>query len=214
MMLQLPESFWRNVGEHLLLAAFSIGGALLIAAPLAWLARKHRVLESIILRVGAMLQTIPGLALLALLLPVPGLGIGAPTAVVALILYALFPLLEAIVTGLGSVPQSLREAAAAMGMDRRETLWLLELPYALPVFLSGLRVACVSTIGTAALAGAIGGGGLGELIFRGIATVNMSLVLAGALPAAVLALMANGALKWIENKYSSWRVASWRERSR
>jgi osmoprotectant transport system permease protein len=142
-------------------------------------------------------QTIPSLALFGFLVPLPWIGgIGKRTAIVALCLYALLPILRNTLLGITGVDASVRESAVAMGMTARQILWQVELP------LAGLRLATVATIGTATIAAAIGGGGLGVFIFRGISMVDTPTVLAGALPAAAMALLADEGLEWMERKLS------------
>jgi len=143
-------------------------------------------------------QTIPSLALFGFLLPLA--GIGKPTAIVALWLYALLPMLRNTLIGILGVDRAVRESAIAMGMTGRQILWQVELPLAAPSIVAGLRIATVTTIGTATIAAAIGGGGLGVFIFRGISMVDTRTVLAGAIPAAVMALAADEGLEWIERK--------------
>jgi osmoprotectant transport system permease protein len=143
-------------------------------------------------------QTIPSLALFGFLLPVA--GIGKPTAIIALWLYALLPILRNTLTGILGVDPAVRESATAMGMTRRQILWQVELPLAAPSIVAGLRIATVTTIGTATIAAAIGGGGLGVFIFRGISMVDTRTVLAGAIPAASMALAADEGLEWIERR--------------
>jgi len=148
-------------------------------------------------------QTIPSLALFGFLLPLPLVGgIGKRTAIIALCLYALLPILRNTLVGILGVDPAVRESAVAMGMTRGQILWQVELPLAVPSIVAGLRIATVATIGTATIAAAIGGGGLGVFIFRGIAMVDTRTVLAGAVPAAVMALAADEGLEWIERKLS------------
>src|SRR5436190_13473753 len=150
------------------------------------------------------MQTVPSLALFGFLIPLPFLGgIGKHTAIVALVLYALLPILRNTLTGILSVDPAVRESATAMGMTGRQLLWEVELPLATRTILAGLRIATVTTIGTTTIAAAIGGGGLGVFIFRGIAMFDKATVLAGALPAAVLALAADEGLEWIERRLSA-----------
>jgi osmoprotectant transport system permease protein len=175
-------------------------------------------------------QTIPSLAIFGLLLTVPVLGgIGPTPAVLALVLYALLPLLRGLVTGLNQVPSGLKEAGRALGLSRGQVLRHVAFPLALPSLMAGLRVATVISVGVATIGAAIGAGGLGVFIFRGIATVNNSLLLAGALPAAAIALVTDGALGALENRLSrrvakggsqggrrgggrpSWRRRRWRQ---
>lgn len=148
-------------------------------------------------------QTIPSLALFGFLIPVPILGgIGTHTAIIALVLYALLPMLRNTVTGILSVDVTVRDSATALGMTTGERMWLVELPLAAPTILAGVRIATVTTIGTATIAAAIGAGGLGVFIFRGLAAVDSMLLLAGAIPAALMALAADRGLEWMERALS------------
>ena len=190
-------------GEHLLLVAISTALAVCVGVPLGLaLARRPRLARPV-LGFAGVVQTIPSLALFGLLIPLPLLGgIGARTAIVALVVYALLPILRNTYAGIRSVDPAIVEAATGLGMTTGQRLWLVELPLALPVVLAGVRIATVVSIGLATIAAAIGAGGLGVLIYRGIATVDNRLILAGALPAAVLALAADGLLGWIERRWS------------
>jgi osmoprotectant transport system permease protein len=157
-----------------------------------------------VLGLAGVLQTIPSLALFGFLIPIPYIGgIGKRTAIVALVLYALLPILRNTLAGLLGVDAAVRESAVAMGMTPRQILWEVELPLSARTILAGIRVATVSTIGTATIAAAIGGGGLGVFIFRGVASVDSTQILAGAIPAACIALMAEGGLGWIERRLPS-----------
>jgi len=192
--------------EHLGLVGASIAAAVAIALPSAVFLARRPLLRRSVLNVTNIIQAVPSLALFGLLLPLPLIGgIGKRTAIVALILYALLPLLRNALLGILGVDTSVRESAIAMGMTPRQLLWQVELPLALPAILAGIRIATVTTIGTATIAAAIGGGGLGVFIFRGIATVDMPTVLAGALPAALMAVLADEGLGWIERKSSPAR---------
>ena len=153
---------------------------------------KRRVAGWWILGVANLLQTIPSLALFGFLIPIPYIGrIGARTAIVSLILYALLPIIRGTHAGLSAIDPAVREAAVAMGMDSRQRLWQVELPLALGVILSGIRVATVISVGVATIAAAIGAGGLGVYIFRGVSMVDDRLILAGAVPAAAMAIAAD-----------------------
>jgi osmoprotectant transport system permease protein len=148
-------------------------------------------------------QTIPSLAMFGFLIPISLIGgIGKRTAIVALCVYALLPILRNALTGIAGVDAAVRESAVAMGMTARQILWQVELPLATPSIMAGVRIATVTTIGTATIAAAIGGGGLGVFIFRGIAMVDSRTILAGAVPAAILAIAADEALEWVETKLS------------
>jgi osmoprotectant transport system permease protein len=190
-------------GEHLVLVAISTALAVLVGVPLGVALARRRRLARPVLGLAGVVQTIPSLALFGFLIPLPLLGgIGARTAIVALIVYALLPILRNTHAGILSVDPAIVEAATGLGMTMRQRLWLVELPLALPVVLAGVRIATVVSIGLATIAAAIGAGGLGVLIYRGIATVDNRLILAGALPAALLALAADGLLGWIERRWS------------
>jgi len=186
----------------------SLGVAAALGIPLGVALVRMPRLRPFAMGLIAVGQTIPSLALLGFLLPL--VGIGRTPAVLALILYALLPIARNTIAGLLSVPDTLQEAADALGLSRRERLREIELPLALPAIVAGLRIAAVSTAGTATIAAAIGGGGLGELIFRGVATVNTRQILAGAIPAALIALLLDGGFAWIEERQSR----RWRARSR
>ncbi|HLN01608.1 MAG TPA: ABC transporter permease [Bryobacteraceae bacterium] len=156
-----------------------------------------------VLGLANVLQTIPSLALFGFLIPVPLIGgIGKRTAIVALVLYALLPILRNTLVGILGVDAAVRESAVAMGMTSGQVLWQVELPLAMRTILAGVRVATVTTIGTATIAAAIGGGGLGVFIFRGISTVDAAQILAGAIPAAVIAIVADEGLGWLERRLS------------
>ena len=189
--------------EHLFLVSLSMAIAAALAIPAGILLTRRTFLQRWVLGFANVMQTVPSLALFGFLIPLPFLGgIGKHTAIVALVLYALLPILRNTLTGILSVDPAVRESAIAMGMTGRQLLWEVELPLATRTILAGLRIATVTTIGTATIAAAIGGGGLGVFIFRGLASVDTTLLLAGAVPAAVLALAADRGLEWIEHKLS------------
>ncbi|QPN70718.1 glycine betaine ABC transporter substrate-binding protein [Synechococcus sp. CBW1108] len=186
-------------GEHLVLVASSVALALLIALPLGLAIQAHPRWRRLVLGLANAVQTIPSLAIFGLLLTVPLLGgIGSTPAVVALTLYALLPLMRGMLTGLQQVPPGLKQAGQALGLSGGQVLRHVELPLALPSLMAGLRVAAVIAVGVATIGAAIGAGGLGVFIFRGIATVNNTLLLAGALPAAAIALAADACLGALE----------------
>lgn len=189
--------------EHLVLVGIAMGIALAVAIPGGILLTRRAPLRRWVLGFANVMQTIPSLALFGVLIPLPLIGgIGKHTAVVALVLYALLPVLRNTLTGILGVDPAVRESAVAMGMTERQLLWDVELPLAARTILAGVRVATVTTIGTATIAAAIGGGGLGVFIFRGLASVDTPLLLAGAVPAALMALLADGGLGWVEKKFS------------
>lgn len=189
-------------GEHLLLVLLAVGFASVLGLPAAIWAARHPGPGSYLLRAADLVQTIPSLALFGLLLP--WLGVGPRMAVVALFAYALLPILRNTVAGLQSVPEPIKEAAVAMGLTPRQVLREVELPLAAPAIVAGLRIATVTTIGTATIAAAVGAGGLGTFLYRGLATLEPNLLLAGAIPAALMAIVADRILIWTENKLSQY----------
>jgi osmoprotectant transport system permease protein len=189
--------------EHLFLVSLSMAIAAALAIPAGILLTRRTFLQRWLLGFANIMQTVPSLALFGFLIPLPFLGgIGKHTAIVALVLYALLPILRNTLTGILSVDPAVRESAIAMGMTGRQLLWEVEFPLATRTILAGLRIATVTTIGTATIAAAIGGGGLGVFIFRGLASVDTTLLLAGAVPAALMALAADRGLEWVEHKLS------------
>ena len=189
--------------EHVVLVAVALAAASLLGIPTGILLTRRASFRSAVLGFTSVVQTIPSLALFGFLIPLPFIGgIGKRTAIVALVLYALLPILRNTLTGILGVDPAVVESAVAMGMTDRQRLFQVELPLAAPTILAGLRVATVTTIGTATIAAAIGGGGLGVFIFRGLASVDSSQILAGAVPAALLALAADGGLGWVERRFA------------
>jgi osmoprotectant transport system permease protein len=189
--------------EHLEMVAITIAIAAALALPAGILLARRSGARRWAVGFANIAQTIPSLALFGFLVPLPFIGgIGRRTAIVALCLYALLPILRNTLLGITGVDAAVRESAVAMGMTERQILWEVELPLAAPSIVAGLRLATVATIGTATIAAAIGGGGLGVFIFRGISMVDTPTVLAGALPAAAMALAADEGLEWIERKLS------------
>ncbi|BAT53537.1 binding-protein-dependent transport systems inner membrane component [Nostoc sp. NIES-3756] len=187
--------------EHLFLVGVAIAIAIIIGIPLGILITRQKQLRQPILGIANILQTIPSLALFGLLIPVPIIGgIGVVPAIVALTLYSLLPIIRNTYTGITGVDPAIREAGWGMGMTDRQLLLQVEIPLAIGVILAGVRVATVISIGIATIAAAIGAGGLGVFIFRGIAVVNNQLILAGAVPAAVIALLADFFIGWLERK--------------
>ncbi len=186
-------------GEHLWLVGISMLLAILIGVPLGILLTRRPKWKAFVLGSTNVIQTIPSLALFGLLLPLPWLGARADRlAIIALALYALLPVVRNTYVGISGISAPVREAAVAIGLTSRQLLWHVELPLALPVMLAGIRVAAVITIGVATIAAAIGAGGLGEFIFRGIAMVDNGVILAGAIPAALMALAADLLLSGFE----------------
>jgi osmoprotectant transport system permease protein len=188
-------------GEHLWLVGASIALAVLIGIPLGILVTRWTVLKKPVLGGANIIQTIPSLALFGFLLPASWIGARADRlAILALTLYALLPLISNTYTGIKGVDPAVVEAGRGMGMTDRQLLWQVELPLALSVIIAGVRVATVISIGLATIAAAIGAGGLGEYIFRGLAMVNNQVILAGAIPAAGLAILADVSLGWLEKR--------------
>jgi osmoprotectant transport system permease protein len=202
------DFFYKNRGqiatltaEHLWLVGIAIGIAIVIGVPLGVLVSRRAWLRKPILGGTNVLQTIPSLALFGFLLPAPWLGERAERlAIVALVLYALLPIVRNTYAGITGINPAVREAAIGMGMTANEILWQVELPLGAPFIIAGVRIATVTAVGVATIAAAIGAGGLGELIFRGVAMVNDQLILAGAIPAALLALGADLLLGILEKR--------------
>lgn len=188
--------------QHLVLVAVATGVAVAVGVPLGILITRRAGLRGPVLGLANVFQTIPSLALFGFLIPL--FGIGRWTAISALVVYALLPIVRNTYTGIAGVDPAVREAGQGMGMTDGELLRLVELPLAAGVIMAGVRVATVVGVGIATIAAAIGAGGLGVYIFRGVSNVNYTLILAGALPAALLALLADGLLGIAERKLV-WR---------
>ncbi len=194
------EELLAALAQHLVLVGISVGLAALVGVPLG-IYTAHRLRASrAALAFANIVQTVPSLALFAFLIPVPIIGgTGAVPAVVALTLYALLPILKNTITGIREVDPAVRQSAVALGMTPGQLLWRVELPLSASVILAGVRIATVVTVGTATIAAAIGAGGLGVFIFRGIAIINNNAILVGAIPAAALALLLDGMLGLVES---------------
>jgi osmoprotectant transport system permease protein len=192
-----------HVREHLVLVLISTGVAVLIGIPTGILLTRKKSLRGPVLGIANVMQTIPSLALFGFLIPLPFIGgIGARTAIVALVLYSLLPIIRNTVTGILGVDPNVREAAVAMGMTGGQVLWQVELPLAMSVIITGVRVALVIAIGVATIAAAVGANGLGVYIFRGLRQYDNNLLLAGAVPAALLALTADFGLGLLEQHFA------------
>jgi osmoprotectant transport system permease protein len=192
----------RLIGEHLMLVLISTSIAVAIGIPLGILLTRRKRLRAPVLGLANVMQTVPSLALFGFLIPLPLIGgIGARTAIVALVLYALLPVIRNTVTGILGVDRNVREAAVAMGMTDGQILWQVELPLAASVILTGVRVAVVISVGVATIAAAVGAGGLGTYIFRGLRQYDNHLLLAGAVPAALMALAADYGLGLLEKYF-------------
>ena len=192
--------------QHVVLVGASTAAAIAIGVPVGILAARRPRLGAPIVWLANVVQTIPSLAMFGFLLPLPFIGgLGARVAIVVLILYALLPIIRTTVAGVRGVDRSLVEAGTALGMMPRQLLWQVELPLAAPSIVAGIRVAAVIGVGTATIAAAVGAGGLGEYIFRGLSMVDPTVILAGAVPAAMLALTVDGALLLAERGLRSGR---------
>ena len=205
-MLEFLKANWSDIlahiAQHVWLVFISIAIAVVIALPVGILITRRKRLRSPVLGIANVMQTIPSLALFGFLIPLPFIGgIGPRTAIVALVFYALLPIIRNTVTGILGVDNSVREAAVAMGMTDRQVLFKVELPLALSVILTGVRVAVVITIGVAIIAAEVGAGGLGEYIFRGLRLDDNRLLLAGAVPSALMALVADFGFGLIEKQF-------------
>lgn len=184
--------------QHIYLSFIALAVGIAIALPLGILVARYRRFAEPVIGITAVFQTIPSLALFGLLVPL--IGIGTKTALIALIIYALLPILRNTYTGISNIDESMIEAGRGMGMTKSQLLWQIEFPLALPFIMAGIRTATVLTVGIATLATFVGAGGLGDVIYRGLQSYNNSLVLAGALPVALLAILFDLLLKWIEKK--------------
>jgi osmoprotectant transport system permease protein len=192
--------------QHVVLVGASTSAAIAIGVPVGILAARRPRLGAPIVWLANVVQTIPSLAMFGFLLPMPLVGgLGARVAIVVLILYALLPIVRTTVAGVQGVDRSLVEAGTALGMTPRQLLWRVELPLALPSIVAGIRVAAVIGVGTATIAAAVGAGGLGEYIFRGLSMVDPTVILAGAVPAAALALIVDGVLLAAERAFGARR---------
>jgi osmoprotectant transport system permease protein len=188
--------------NHLLLVAIAMAFAITIGVPVGMVIVHRAGLRNLALGTASVFQTIPSLALFGFLIPIPFIGgIGRRTAIVALVLYALLPILRNTYVGLTGIDPAVLEAAQAMGMTDGQILWRVRFPLARPVILAGIRTATIITIGVATIAAAIGAGGLGTFIFRGVAMVSDAVILAGAIPAALLAIAADIVLGWVERRH-------------
>ena len=197
------------LAQHVLLVAASTLAAIAIGVPLGIFASRRPRLASPLTAIANIVQTVPSLAMFGFLLPVPLVGgVGARAALVVLILYGLLPIVRTTIAGLRGIDPVVREAGMAMGMTDRQLLQRVELPLALPSIIAGVRVAAVVGVGSATIAAAIGAGGLGTYIYRGLSMVDTRVILAGAIPAALLALVVDGLLLWIERRLTARRRTS------
>ncbi|MBM0064512.1 ABC transporter permease [Alkalicoccobacillus gibsonii] len=192
---------WTEFYRHFLMSAYGVFFAALVAIPLGVLIARYSRLSGVVLTITNVIQTIPALAMLAVLMLV--LGLGANTVVLALFLYSLLPILRNTYTGIKNVDRALVESGRAMGMTRWQLLYMLELPLALSVITAGLRTALVFAIGITTIGTFIGAGGLGDIVIRGTnATDGTAIILAGAIPTALMAILADVLMGWIERTLS------------
>ena len=199
--------------EHVVLVVISTAMAMAIGVPLGIFATHRPRLASPLVGIANIVQTIPSLAMFGFLLPVPLIGgVGARAALAVLVLYGLLPIVRSTIVGITGIDSSIRAAGVAMGMTPRQLLRQVELPLALPAIVSGIRVAAVVGVGSATIAAAIGAGGLGQYIYRGLSMVDSTVILAGAIPAAILALGVDGVLLWVERRLSARRRTASRRR--
>jgi len=196
-MAEQSDKLFNQALQHLGLTFISLFFAVLVGVPLGILIARKRKLSGSVLAFAGVLQTIPSIALLGFMIPL--LGIGAKPAIVALLIYALLPIIRNTYTGIVGIDANVREAAKAMGMSAKQILFKVELPLAMPVILAGIRTATVINVGVATLASYIAAGGLGEFIFGGISLNNTNMILAGAIPAAVLAILLDALLALLQN---------------
>jgi osmoprotectant transport system permease protein len=195
------SEIWSATLDHIALVLIAMSIAIVIAVPLGMVIVQRPALRTFALGLASVFQTIPSLALFGFLIPIPFIGgIGPRTAIVALVLYALLPILRNTYVGLTGIDPAVLEAAEAMGMTNTQILTRVRLPLALGIILAGIRTATVITIGVATIAAAIGAGGLGTFIFRGVAMVSDAVILAGAIPAALLAILADVLLALVERR--------------
>ena len=198
----LTNDIIRLTLEHLSLVGISMALAIALGIPLGILIARTPAARWL-LGLSSIVQTIPSLALFGFLIPIPLIGgIGTRTVIVALVLYGLLPILRNTFVGILGVDSAVCDSAVAMGMTSGQLLRQVQLPLAARTIIAGIRVATVTTIGTTTIAAAIGGGGLGVFIFRGVASVDTTQILAGAIPAALMALLFDGGLGWVERKLS------------
>ena len=190
------ERFWRHTRDHLVLVALSLSAAIVVAIPLGIVAARRRRYGQLILGVTGIIQTVPSLALFVFMIPL--LGIGGPPAVVALFLYSLLPIVRNTHAGLNDIPAAIRESAAVLGLPRAAQLRLIDLPLSTRSILAGIKTSAVINVGTATLAALIGAGGYGQPILTGIRLDDIGLILQGAIPAAVLALLVQGLFELVE----------------
>ncbi len=199
------EQILSRAGEHVYLAFTAVGLACLVGIPVGLLINRNKRIANAVMGVANILQTVPSLAMFALLIPL--VGIRDKNAIVALFLYALLPIIKNTYIGINNVEPSVIEAAKGMGMSRMQILYMVQTPLAVPVIMGGVRIATVTGIGIATIATLIGAGGLGTLIYQGIGMMNYPMMLSGAIVAALLALLIDFILELLEKKMTSRGIA-------
>ena len=205
----ISENFGEDIAPaiigHIYLSFVSVAIALAISLPTGILVARYRRAYPPVLFITGLLFTIPSLALFAILVTVPGIGIGPNAVIIALVAYSLLVLIRNVVAGLDSVPAETKDAARGMGLTSRQILFKVELPLALPVIVAGIRIATVTVIGIATIGAYIAGGGLGQLIFDGIDRLFPTMIITGAVLATALAILADVLLIWLERLLSPWK---------
>lgn len=200
---------WEQFYRHFLMSIYGVLFAAIVAIPVGVFIARYRRLSTWVISLANIIQTIPALAMLAILMLV--MGLGTNTVVFALFLYSLLPIINNTYTGIRNVDYALTEAGRAMGMTKFQVLWMVELPLALSVIMAGLRTALVISIGVATIGTFIGAGGLGDIILRGTnATNGTAIILAGAIPTAFMAVFADVVMAWLERRLSPSRKRSFR----
>lgn len=192
-----PEIF-KLTGEHMKITGVAVFLAILVGVPLGIYITKNKKVTNVILNTANIFQTLPSLALFGLIIPI--MGIGFKPAIFVLFLYALLPIIKNTCIGINSIEPSIIEAGRGMGMTQTQILKMVEIPMALPIIMGGIRISTVINIGTATIAALIGAGGLGDFIFKGISMGNNNLILAGAIPTALLAISVDFILGVVEKK--------------
>ena len=202
-----PESIPNLIWQHTFLVGVSMLVSLIIAIPIGILIARRRTLSTVVITFAGLLYTIPGIALLAVLITIPVLGLSIQTAIIPLVLYSQLVLIRNTVAGINGIDPLLIETAHAMGMNRRQVLFRVSLPLALPVIVAGIRLATVTTVGIASLASLVGEGGLGDLIFKNITTLDFDAVQAGGILMALFAIVADVVLLGVQSLLSRGRSA-------
>jgi len=192
------SEIFKLTGEHMKITGVAVFLAILVGLPLGIYITKNKKVSNVVLNTANVFQTLPSLALFGLIIPI--MGIGFKPAIFVLFLYALLPIIKNTYIGINSIEPSIIEAGKGMGMTKTQILTMVEVPLALPIIMGGIRISTVINIGTATIAALIGAGGLGDFIFKGISMGNNNMILAGAVPTALLAMSVDFILGVVENK--------------